>query len=272
MNNKQVLVGSQATLYYFPDFRQPKDRDYLVDGAEKSKKGFEYKDANKGDGLKYLYNNSNFCFDDLHHCYIASPEFLYTLKLSHSFWNIHWEKTAFDILFFQKKGVQHDEHLFDLLYKDWEKIHGKKRAYLKKSNDEFFKDNVEREYIHDDLHKAVAYYDAPLYERCKKDINSALLDKALFNAMPEDDKIKLCREEIYVTALERWLIPTGFRTDVKVAYRRAIKQLVTSMTKGFFPKYIMLNYSKICELDDHNFVELFKNNQHKIRKIEVAYE
>src|SRR5690606_12259495 len=47
--------------------------------------------------------------------------------------------------------------------------YGHRAPSLNKSNEEFFDDFVTKYYIHDDLHKVVAYYDEPIYERLKND-------------------------------------------------------------------------------------------------------
>lgn len=245
---RKVLIGSRAAQYCFPDFRQSKDEDYLVDYEVSSTKKIEYHNANLGIGLTNILDEDQ----------IASPETLYTLKLSHCFWSINWAKTMHDINFFQNKNVIHNEKLFKELYKDWEVIHGKKKASLKKSNEDFFKDNVNRKYVHDDIHKAIAYYDEPMFNKVKQDISQALLSKEMFNALSHEDKLKLCREEIYATAIERFIVPRDFRIDKLVAYRGACRLLMTSMTKGWFPTFIALNWKQLSNPDDHDFIGLFK--------------
>ena len=246
---KKVLIGSRATLHWFPDFRKVDDTDYLIDGDMKSTKEVEYHNANLGVGLRKILDESGD---------IASPTFLYTLKMSHCFWPINWSKTMHDIKFFQQKSVSLDEELFALLYQDWVKIHGKKKAYLKKENDDFFKDGVDRKYVHDDIHRAIAYYDEPMFEKLKRDRASAMLDHDMFLALSYEDKLKLCREEIYVVSLERFLIPKDLRMSANVAYQGACRLLVTSMTKGWFPKFIAENWSALSKPDGHDWVGLFQ--------------
>lgn len=256
---KKVLIGSCAAKHWFPDFRETKDSDYLTDGNVKSTRQDESHNANDGIGLKWILDNTD---------EIASPEILYTLKLSHCFWNIHWQKTMFDLKFFQSKGIQYNKELFDLLYKDWEVIHGKKRAYLNKKNEDFFTEKVNRKYIHDDLHRAVAYYDEPMFEKLKHDKSKAFIDKDMFEDVSYEDKCRLCREEIYVTALERFLIPNEFRFSKTAAYVGACRLLLTSMTKGWFPLFIATNWSKLDKPDEHDFVGLFRQRLPTIRLIE----
>jgi len=255
---KLVLIGSVAAKQHFPDFRESKDVDYLIDDLSYHESGVEYHNCNNGVGIRRIFDENE---------EVATPSQLYTLKLSHCFWDINWEKTMFDILFFQKNNVTLDCELFKQLYKDWALLHGSKRACLKKTNDDFFKDKVDRKYVHDDIHRAVAYYNEPMFEKLKKDRSSAMLDHNMFLDLSYDDQLKLCREEIYVTALERFLIPLDFRTSRSVAYKRACKLLITSMTKGWFASYIAMNWLNLRKPDDHNFVELFHQNLKNINTI-----
>ncbi len=237
------LVGSRAAKFWFDDYREPRDWDYLIAPGEQVK------------GDKHIAEDGLLPFLDHE---IATPEMLYTLKVSHSFWAIHWEKTMRDIYFFQSKGIELDEDLFKGLYKFWEKRHGKKKANLNVKNEEFFTKYVDRKYEHDTLHEAIKYYDVPMYQKLKKDTSMALIDRGMFEALSFEDKCKLVREETYVTALERFLIPREFDMDELTAYRRAIKLIITSMSKGFFPKFIVENWIVLNKPDNHPWIELFK--------------
>jgi hypothetical protein len=251
----KMLIGSQAAKYWFSDFpRQPKDIDYI------SEEEINDSDSKFCPSFKYLLEK--------YPVKIASPEILYTLKVSHSFWDIKWDKTVFDIRFFQSKGIKLNEELFYILYKDCEKRYGVKKAYLNKSNESFFEDGVERKYIHDDIHRAISYYEQPLYEKIKNDNTKALTSKELFLNLSLEDKIKLCEEEIFVTALERFLIPKNFNIPPKVAYLKACKSLIVSMSKGWFPKFIVENYLDISKNNDYNFIVKFKKalNEGKIHE------
>lgn len=238
----KCLVGSRAAKHWFPDFRKPSDIDYLISPGDKK----------IGDSHEVIGALEEFLQWD-----IAPPEALYTLKVSHSFWPHHWKKTMDDILFFQEKGVEFDHELFKKLYKVWEDRHGKKRAKLNVKNEDFFRPTVQRKYVHDTLHQAVKYYDEPMYKKLKKDQSMAMLDRKMFEALSFEDKCKTAREEIYVTALERFLIPNDFGGEILTSYQRACKLLITSMTSGYFPLFIVLNWIDLHKPDDHPFIELF---------------
>jgi hypothetical protein len=237
-----MLTGSNAARKWFSDFRKPNDIDFLGDPVRLRTKVYYIEDR---PGYKWLLDN----FD------IATPSVLYTIKVAHSMWDIHWDKTIHDIRFFQRKGVELDYDLYRRLYADNEKIHGKKPAMLNKSNEAFFTDAVKRKYVHDDLHKAVAFYERPLYERCKLDINKAAISRELFFQLSYDDQLRMALEEIYATALERLVIP--LRKHPIIAAKLAIKMLVTSMTKGWFPLYIVTHIDKIYECLNRDYVVKF---------------
>lgn len=238
-----TLIGSRAAKHWFPDYREPRDWDYLIAPGE----------SRIGDC--HIAEEGLVAFLDYD---IAPPEMLYTLKVSHAFWPIHWEKTMHDIKFFQSKGIKLDEALFKELYKFWEVRHSKKRANLNVSNEKFFTSSVPRKYVHDSLHEAVKYYDEPMYKKVKDDLSKAFIPRKNFEALSFEDKCKLAREETYVTALERYLIPGDFKMDELTAYRKASKLLITSMSKGFFPKFIVENWITLNKPDDHPWIGLFK--------------
>lgn len=247
---KKVLVGSKAAKLWFDDYREPKDTDWLCDEIVKSSKEEEFHYHQGNPGTIWLIEN--------YHRGVPNPDVLYTLKFSHCFWNIHWQKTMFDIEFFQSKNAQLIPELFELLYTGWENIHGPKRVNLNQTGEDFFNEYVEREYLHDDLHKAISYYDEPLYTKINKSNSEVSVSEELFNKLSFDDKIKVCREEIYVIALERYLIPKAFAISKKTAYMGACKLVLTRLTKGWFPKFIAENWSTLSELDNHDFVGKFK--------------
>ena len=252
-NMKNILIGSQAAKNWFKDFpRKPADTDYITEQETTIYTGF-----------KYILDNN------LHKNSIATPETLFTLKMSHIYWDIWWDKTLYDIVYFQNKGLQINQELYNLLYKDWEKKYQTKKIKMDKSNEEFFKDNVNRKYVHDDIHQSIAFYDKPLYEKVKTDLTKAALSKKLFDQLTKEDQIKLALEEINVVSLERFLIPSNFKIRPKAARYKAIKQLVVSMSKGWFPKFIIDNFKTIhIENKNNQYIQKFKdyfNNQIIIR-------
>lgn len=254
-----ILIGSRAIDH--PDFprKEGRDWDYVIDDEFIAKLSEYDTHASK----EVYYALKPYCTMKSEGL-VPSLEALYTLKVSHSFWNIHWLKTMRDIEWFQKQEVEFIPALHDTLYAYWETRHGKKKAYLNVDNEKFFTGSVRRKYVHDDIHYATCYYDEPMYRKLKKDLTKALISPRMFKELCHSDKLKLCREEAYVTALERFIIPNG--TEPKEAYRRSMNLLVTSMSRGWFPKFIVLNWRELKN-PDIDFKAKFEENLVNVRLV-----
>ena len=255
-----ILIGSRAIKLQDPSFLRgdKSDWDYVLD---------DELTASLAKGRGRDVHHSKEVYWALHpYCkksevgLIPSLPALYTLKVSHAFWNVHWGKTMSDIVWFQEKGVEFLPELYEKLYAYWETRHGKKRAYLNMPNEKFFTKAVNRKYVHDDIHSVMAYYDEPMYKKLKKDMSKALISKSMFEALAPEDKDKTVREEAYVTALERFIIPSDFTSKPEMSYKRALNLLVTSMSKSWFPLYIVLNYARLKELDQ-DYVKRFREGE-----------
>jgi len=197
------------------------------------------------------------------------PEFLYTIKCAHANWDIHWEKTMYDILFFQRKNVQFLEDYYNKLLKDFKEIHGKRWASLEgKNSTTFFVDKVTRKYVHDDIHEAIAYYDEPLYERILKEKGKVGCSYKKFNTLDLQDQLKLVKEEVFVTALERYLIPSNFKYGDNRSYHNSLKKLITTMSSGWFSRFIITHYKALYRNKDWDFIVKFKQAEAngKLRK------
>jgi len=234
---RKIIIGSVALKYHFPDFdRENADIDYLVEKETKSTKLVEHH------VIPPLWKRIKPDQEYL------TPDQLYTLKVSHSYWNIFWNKTIYDILFLKEKGCKLDEELHNELYLYWIEKHGPKNVNLNKNNNEFFGKYVEREFDHDLIHELVKYYEEPLYKDLLIDPNKPLINKTKFFLQSHLDQIRTVKEEGYTLGLERHYLP-GNTNNIKVAYMRALKILITSASKGWFPTFIVDNYKEISELD-----------------------
>lgn len=252
----KLIIGSTAIKHWFPDFpREPNDIDYISLLGETSK-GIEYHWISE---FQYFLDNN---VDDKY----LDPNFLYTLKLSHLGWDIFWKKHVHDVCFLKQKGCVVDQKLYDTLVKAWTRIHGKKWASLKgKDSETFFVDAVKRKYIHDDIHDAIAIYDRPLYESLIYEGVSC--SKKGFDKLSYDDKLNLVYEEVWVTALERYLIPEEFKCSKIEAYQKALKKLATTMSSGWFKFFILTNIDVLQKNRDFLYIDKFKQaeKENKIR-------
>lgn len=246
----KTLVGSRALLKHFSDFyREADDTDYFSDTEIEGADVFYH---------PYLEKWSWGA--------IATADEIYTIKVSHSFWQLRnksWSKHMRDIQFMQEKGCYFILELHEILYPIWEEIHGKKKANLEQEPDQFFNPKVDRKYDHDSLHTSIAYYDQPLFNEILRDGHQVAVDRKKFEALPIERKFQLVREEIYATALERHIIPADYARSRVSSYKSALMQTVTSFSKGWFPLFIVLNYSEL-NMPDLNFVEVHKANADKL--------
>lgn len=231
--------------------RDPKDVDYFSDTPQKGEDNFWHPSL------------ADWKFGP-----VASLNELYTIKVSHQFWDLHgtWDKHQKDIILMQKHGAKLIPDLFKILYKIWEETHGKKKANLELEPEEFFNKNVTRTYEHDSIHASVAYFDEPMFNRILRDGHKVAVDKAKWDVLPLDHKDMLVREEAYATALERKIIPNNYEFHRARAYMWALKKTITSFSKGWFPLYIVENFDRLRQ-EDLDYVELHKSNAHLLVEI-----
>lgn len=259
---KNLIFGSTAARYWFSDFRDPKDFDLIGKDQKITKE-------------KQVYWNPAFekVFEINKDSKYVDPDILLTIKASHAGWDIHWQKTMFDVLFFKNKGLKINKDLYELLVKDWYKIHGRKSAPLKGKNSKtFFEDKVNRIYIHDDLHYAVAYYDKPIFERVLKHEGTVECSEEKFRALSFEDQIKMAKEEIFVTALERWLIPCqeGLNSECWSegrAYNASLRKFVTTMSSGWMTYFLIDNFEYLKYNKEDKFLERFNKNKNNCKRI-----
>lgn len=182
-----LLIGSSAIKHHYPEFnRVPKDNDYAVLTKIKGSREIEY-----------LYNPIIGNKEG-----IASPDLLYTLKISHVIgWDINWEKHMFDIQFLKKKGAKLDKDLFQKLYDFWNINNGEnKRSDLDMSAEEFFNNALKtpHDYYHTLLNPT------PIYMKILKDGAEVDVSEEKFNNLSFEEKCNLVREEVMVMAYERY--------------------------------------------------------------------
>lgn len=233
-----LIVGSTAIKHHFPDFpREPKDLDALVSTG--------YSCDISGD----LFSHE--LLDELivPGTNVATVNFLYTLKVSHSYYELKngsHDKHIFDMRWLKRRGAQLDLDLHQKLYKVWTEIHGKKKTTISMEKGEFFKDAVTRIYDHDSLHSSVAFHGEAMYERILKDGSTVDVDSAKMWALSHEDLVRLFREEVYATALERILVPTNYHASAGAAYRWSLRRTLTSLTTGRSARWIAENFEEFA--------------------------
>jgi hypothetical protein len=264
-----MIIGSAAIKHWFPHFpREPKDHDIWSIVPKMNRKVDDYWDHRLQDWLdirkSYGYLGQ-----------YLTPDELYTLKVSHSPWELKngsWAKHMHDVVWLKNAGARFIRPMYDILLPIWKDLHGPKRVNLNQESGAFFTDAVVRIYDHDSIHDTVAHYDRPLWMEVLKDDNDVAMDMAKVWALPFDRQIELFREEVYATALERWLIPQDYEMSPSLAYSMALRKTITSLTKGDSSLFMILNYDIFRQLpkDCHGdawYLRCHQENKHMLVKL-----
>ena len=220
-----ILIGSSAIKHHFPDFpRNPKDIDYAVDTQMNNIKGTEY-----------LYNPVIGHLDG-----IATPDMLYTLKVSHLIgWDINWDKHMFDVQFLKSKGAKLDLDLFHKLYSFWNEYHNKnRRSDLNMTADEFFDNVVTCPYDHDFLHTLLKPH--PTFNYVLKDGAEVDVCEGKFNDLTFEQKCDLVVEEVMVMAYERYS-----KIGWMHAYSRILKKFILNHAPIWEALFIIENFKAL---------------------------
>jgi hypothetical protein len=256
-----TLIGSRAMRHWFPDAREPKgDWDWqCAHSPREDEKTFLGVVAGRND----VFVDARIAAWEWDS--VATPSELYTMKISHGYWDINgsWDKHAADIVFLQRKGAQFIPELHDLLLGIWKDLYAKNPISLDKTAKEFFTDHVVKKYVHDTVHESVAYHDRPWFESYLKEGSEVLVDNAKFWSLPLESKLEAVREELYVIALERVLIPKDYKGSPGLAYRWALRRTATSLFKGRWATFLLLNLDALGR-PDCDFVARHKANAHRL--------
>lgn len=282
-----LLTGSAALNFHLYQPCNPKsDIDFIASESDLNKIGlsFDGKDSLMAfDNVEFinreLLNNDKFIGgleylpfsykDEFKFGYsVATIEELYIQKRSHLFRPI---KFARHIQEFQKIK----EYMREPLNEEQNQIlkqrikltkekYGDRTPSLRKTNDDFFNDKVKRYYVHDDIHRAVAYYDEPIYERLKHDPELAKCEKDLWLQLSHSDRVKCVQEECFVIALERYIIPSlieGKRhMPEKFSFYNALEKVCTTLCSGFFRDFAIDNWKEICQYEV-DFLKKFSSSE-----------
>jgi len=99
-----LVIGSSAIKHWYPDFnREPKDVDVISDKRGSS----EWITTKNNSDMTFSHKRIEFLDDPGITKYQSKgylrPDLILTLKCSHIFWDINWDKHMFDIQFLSIK-------------------------------------------------------------------------------------------------------------------------------------------------------------------------
>lgn len=251
-------------------FRQrPKPERYLCRMANGELVSFDIDEGTARDFYNLNQNNNPVYYSQAinAHYVMAHIVHLALIKRSHLTVANHWRKHIEDYFTIKKfidevgygKPTPEEIKIYEARVLEVDRNYPS-RVNLNMNNDAFFDRSagkVGRVYEHDDIHKVVAYYDVPLFEKIKTDSNKALTNRKIFESLSLQDRLRTVREECYVIALERYLIPADVFDDkekAQEAYLCALEKICTTLTKGHFREFAINHYPelKVPEVDFAN--------------------
>lgn len=215
-----MIIGSTAAKYWWPDFpRKPKDLDVLTPDKQ-------YSDSNRDIiWCKPLFHYYDALLQDP--AYIGKNE-LYTLKMSHIFWDKNWDKHFADILWMKDKGCVIIWELFWPLYEWWQEHNPQiYRSNLQMSAEEFFDNALKDGHLHDDLH--LLLNPNPAYKQIL--IGEVETSDELFFEISDEEKARVIVEEVMVMAYERlagrnWFIAYAWMLKKFLRQHSPIRQAI----------------------------------------------
>lgn len=233
-----IIIGSTALKHHFPDFpREPKDIDIISGTISSPTTRVEVLD---NPVLVEWLGDVEFCPIDE----------LYTLKVSHSLWDLgygSWEKHIFDIQYLKERGAMFIKPLFDRLYTFWEGLHGKRKTSdLDMTAEEFFNNAIDCPIHHDTIHEMLITHpyfqgqEKPTYTKILKPGAEVDVCMDKFEGLPFEDKCNLVFEEVAVMQYERY--PSLYW---KHGYEVMLKKFILHHAKLEEAIWIIQNYKHL---------------------------
>jgi hypothetical protein len=247
-NINKVLIGSKALNYHYPDYpiKENTDTDYAVDIPNLL--------SDKKNNIEFLYNPIICNMYKNNPIKIISPDDLLSLKISHMFWDINFDKHMYHIQFLLDKGHQYDLDIINELKEYWLKVHPKiRRSNLVQSKEEFFNNNVNEDTEqHDHLHTLIN--PIPMYTLLLKEGSEVELDESKWGNLTFEQKCDVVFEESAVMAYERYTERTHYRE----AYRLQVKDNIIKHFPFYIAMFAIENYKKVYQ-PKINYRELINN-------------
>lgn len=249
---KNLLIGSRALAFWNPDLKLKNSTDCDVI-SDKPIPGTEWHKPDFLDNYKMEnYASDNFIYINGHKVYIVNMTGLAIIKRSHLWRQLGFQK---HITHYYKYKLcdefnsisTKDYNIFlereNLTLKAFPFHHPK----LNKTKEEFFGDGLYRKYDHDYLHELVALRGLPSYKSLQLEGDEVICRKEKWDLLPIQTKLCCVVEEVYVTALERFILvdnPIPF----KLAYSKSLDKVCTTMCSGWFRSFAIDFYPELQDL------------------------
>lgn len=245
-----LIIGSTAIKHHFPDFkRSPSDIDFiLLKDRDNAKRRERLRADHPDTKVEFLTDPGILKYQQKGY---LSPDLLLTLKCSHIFWDVNWDKHMWDIQFLLEKGYKINQKVFDELYAFWNTYHKKlRRSDLDMSAEDFFGNNViELEIPHDTVHTFLA--DVPAYTKVLADGAEVQTDVNKFNALSHQEKLDLVIEEVQVMSWERYKTVKWYR-----GYSIMLKKFIRLHAPMYEVQFIIENWKTLvkCPMNHYELI------------------
>lgn len=259
---RNILIGSRALNYWYPDMKINFDTDWdiisnrQIDFDDPIHFKIEWHDAWLLNNEEFeRYTDKNYTLDILgQKVYICNPVGLSIIKRSHLWRNIKFDKHITHYHKYLKKHSTHYDDIDKLLLKQRIRMTMEKypqgNPNLMQSKEDFFNDAVVKKYDHDYLHELFAYHDKPLYTRLLRQADLAWCDEDKWLSLSHEDKLRCAAEEVQVIATERFLIPNNWKCSSKLSYNKALGKLCTTLCSGWFRDFGIDYYPELINMYD----------------------
>lgn len=257
---KNLLIGSRALNFWFPDHKIKESTDWDIISDE------PFEDI--PEGVNYEWHDPDILLNRELEKYTSSvgrvfngkvvfivdPIGLALVKRSHLWRDLGFDKHITHWSKYLKSGYDFcSEEDKDYLLRRTAatmQMFPQGHPKLNQTVEKFFDDAVTKKYSHDDLHKMYAHFNEPLYTKLQDDPKLAWCVKSKWDKLTHDEKIKCVQEEAYVIATERFMIPTDYNYPSRLAYFNALKKICTTLCSGWFRDFAIDNHSSICKAFD----------------------
>lgn len=239
---------------------------------------YEFLLTDNDESLKnLLFSYDKFELRDLEICYILKRGHIHIAGRNQE----NWEKHMNDMNILKK--ILQISGNFETLYDEHIKNHKKSTDLRIKQKtpklkgvtlDKFFDDYVQKTYVHDSIHAAIAYNEGiPMFTKMQKGDGTVECYKALWDTFTYEEQCQCVSEECAVIALERKIIPFEQGSVQKpthpfIAYKWALYRVCTTLCSGWFRDFAIDNYLEILNMyKSMDYVNKFKQNIEKYEKV-----
>lgn len=253
-----MIIGSMALQYHDIEFRTPMDLDVFIRERDKAESLPHCDVQYVPDSVYNLLEGK-----DGH----ATPDAVYTIKLSHLPWDMHnvdgvhgmdgiWLKHYRDVQYLKRIGCKLLEPLYRALIEHWTQKNGDKPFLsLEQDKEAFFTDYVTYKYEHDYLHTLLSYPEEPIYLKCVRDGKEIDIDENKWYLLSFEDQVEFFRQEIGVIAVERWVVHKHI--PLVTAWTLAVKKTITTLTKGYMSEFIVRNIEHFIKPNREQFKHIY---------------